>query len=174
MIKHRNAKTFTSLCTYEARLLRKPLVSGRKATTIRDRVEMSTTWFIAKEYLKRLEIDFEENGRKTFSVTPRTKTETKVIEVFPGKNWITLTTRLMDMTDLPLKARKSAYETLLKANATLVEVNFGVDKKNCLMIRNAIPVTGISYDIFNCTYEAHLSAIKFFFEKLYPQMSEEQ
>ena len=142
-------------------------------TVIRDRVEMSTTWFIAKEYLKRLEIDFEEHGRKTFSVTPRTKTETKVIEVFPGKNWITLTTRLMDMTDLPLKARKSAFETLLKANATLVEVNFGVDKKNCLMVRNAIPVTGISYDIFNCTYEAHLSAIKFFFEKLYPQMSED-
>lgn len=135
---------------------------------------MSTTWFIAKEYLKRLEIDFEEHGRKTFSVHPKARIETKVIEVFPGKNWITLTTRLMDMTELPAKARKTAFETLLKANATLVEVNFGVDKKNCLMVRNAIPVTGISYDIFNSTYEAHLSAIKFFFEKLYPQMSEEK
>lgn len=133
----------------------------------------TTTWFIAKEYLKRLKIDFEEHGRKTFSVHPKARTETNVIEVFPGKNWITLTTRLMDMTNLPAKARKTAYETLLKANASLVEVNFGVDKKNCLMVRNAIPVTGISYDVFNCTYEAHLSAIKFFFEKLHPQMSEE-
>lgn len=144
-----------------------------KLLAYRDRLEMSTTWFIAKEYLKRLEIDFEEHGRKTFSVQPHRHTETNLIEVFPGKNWITLTTRLMDMTKLPAKARKTAYETLLKANATLVEVNFGVDKKNCLMIRNTIPVTGISYDIFNCTYEAHLSGIKFFFDKLHPQMTDE-
>ncbi len=135
---------------------------------------MSTTWFIAKEYLKRLEIDFEEHGRKTFSLYPKTHTETNVIEVFPGKNWITLTTRLIDMKELPAKAKKTAYETLLKANATLVEVNFGVDKKNCLMVRNAIPVTGISYDIFNSTYEAHLSAIKFFFDKLYPKWKEDE
>jgi len=72
---------------------------------------MSTTWFIAKEYLKRLEIDFEEHGRKTFSVQPHRYTETNEIEVFPGKNWITLTTRLMDMTELPAKARKTAYNT---------------------------------------------------------------
>ncbi len=131
---------------------------------------MSTTWFIAKEYLKRLEINFEEHGRKTFSVHPRSKTETKIIEVFPGKDWITLTTRLMDLSDVPAKTKKKIYEILLKANATLVEVNFGLDKKECLTLRNAIPVTGISYDVFNCTYEAHLSAIKFFFEKLQPQL----
>ncbi|TFG33545.1 hypothetical protein EU527_08015 [Candidatus Thorarchaeota archaeon] len=131
---------------------------------------MSTTWFIAKEYLKRLEINFEEHGRKTFSVYPRSKTETKIIEVFPGKDWITLTTRLMDLSQVPAKERKKIYETLLRANATLVEVNFGIDKRDCLTLRNAIPVTGISYDIFNCTYEAHLAGIKFFFEKLQPQL----
>ena len=131
---------------------------------------MSTTWFIAKEYLKRLEINFEEHGRKTFSVRPRSKTETKIIEVFPGKDWITLTTRLMDLSEVPAKSRRKIYETLLKANATLVEVNFGLDKKDCLMLRNAIPVTGISYDVFNSTYEAHLAAVKFFFEKLQPQL----
>jgi len=131
---------------------------------------MSTTWFIAKEYLKRLEINFEENGRKTFSVHPRSKTETKIIEVFPGKDWITLTTRLMDLSNVPAKTKRKIYEILLKANATLVEVNFGLDKRDCLMLRNAIPVTGISYDVFNCTYEAHLAAIDFFFEKLQPQL----
>ena len=51
-----------------------------------------------------------------------------------------------------------------------MEVNFGIDKKECLMIRNAIPVTGISYDLFNCTYEAHLAGVKFFHEKLKPQL----
>lgn len=158
---------------YMRRLAAETITTSGENIAFEDRVEMSTTWFIAKEYLKRLEIEFEEHGRKTFTVTPKTKTETKIIEVFPGLNWITLTTRLMDLTDLPAKARKSAFETLLKANATLVEVNFGVDKKNCLTVRNAIPVNGISYDIFNCTYQAHLSAIKFFFEKLYPQFSEE-
>ena len=131
---------------------------------------MSTTWFIAKEYLKRLEIDFEEHGRKTFSVYPYGSIETKVIEVFPGTNWITLTTRLMDLSDVPAKNKRSVYEKLLKSNATLVEVNFGIDKKNCLMIRNAIPVTGISYDLFNSTYEAHLAGVKFFHEKLKPQL----
>jgi len=131
---------------------------------------MSTTWFIAKEYLKRLEINFEEHGRKTFSVYPYGSIETKVIEVFPGTNWITLTTRLMDLSDVPAKNKRSVYEKLLKSNATLVEVNFGIDKKNCLMIRNAIPVTGISYDLFNSTYEAHLAGVKFFHEKLKPQL----
>ncbi|RLI54533.1 MAG: hypothetical protein DRO87_10050 [Candidatus Thorarchaeota archaeon] len=133
---------------------------------------MSTTWFIAKEYLKRLEIDFEEHGRKTFSLYPYGPTETKVIEVFPGANWITLTTRLFDLNSLPQKGRKQVYEKLLKANATLVEVNFGIDKKNCLIIRNAIPVTGISYDLFNCAYEAHLAGIKFFHEKMKQQIME--
>jgi len=131
---------------------------------------MSTTWFIAKEYLKRLEINFEEHGRKTFSLYPHSPTETRMIEVFPGKNWITLTTRLMDLSGLSAKSKREVYEKLLKANATLVEVNFGIDKKNCLMIRNAIPVTGVSYDLFNITYEAHLASVKFFHEKLKPQL----
>ena len=131
---------------------------------------MSTTWFIAKEYLKRLEIDFEEHGRKTFSLQPSGPTEANVIEIFPGKNWITLTTRLMDLSDVPTKSKRGIYEKLLKSNATLVEVNFGIDKKDYLMIRNAIPVTGISYDLFNCTYEAHLAGVKFFQEKLKPHL----
>ncbi len=131
---------------------------------------MSTTWFIAKEYLKRLEINFEEHGRKTFSLYPYGPTEADVIEVFPGTNWITLTTRLMDLSDIPTKNRKAVYEKLLKSNATLVEVNFGIDKKDCVMIRNAIPVMGISYDLFNSTYEAHLAGIKFFHEKLRAQL----
>ncbi len=131
---------------------------------------MSTTWFIAKEYLKRLEIDFEEHGRKTFSLYPHGPTETKIIEVFPGKNWITLTTRLMDLSEVPTRSQRGVFEKLLKSNATLVEVNFGIDKKNCVMIRNAIPVTGISYDLFNCTYEAHLAGVKFFHEKLKSQL----
>ena len=65
---------------------------------------------------------------------------------------------------------KSVYEKLLKANATLVEVNFGIDKKNCLMLRNAIPVTGVSYDSFTSAYEAHLAGIKFFHEKMKPSL----
>ncbi|MFW9833892.1 MAG: hypothetical protein ACFFEK_07865 [Candidatus Thorarchaeota archaeon] len=131
---------------------------------------MSTTWFIAKEYLKRLEINFEEHGRKTFSLYPYGSIETKVIEVFPGKDWITLTTRLMDLTNIPTRNKREVLEKLLRSNATLVEVNFGIDKKNCLMIRNAIPVTGVSYDLFNCIYEAHLAGVKFFHEKLKPQL----
>ncbi|MFW9795020.1 MAG: hypothetical protein ACFFEE_11990 [Candidatus Thorarchaeota archaeon] len=146
------------------------MASRGEAAARRDRLEMSTTWFIAKEYLKRLEIDFEEHGRKTFSLYPYGPTETRVIEVFPGKNWITLTTRLMDLSDIPTRNKKGVFERFLKANATLVEVNFGIDKKECLMIRNAIPVTGISYDLFNCTYEAHLAGVKFFHEKLKPQL----
>ena len=135
-----------------------------------DMLEMSTTWFIAKEYLKRLEIDFEEHGRKTFSLYPHGPTETKIIEVFPGKNWITLTTRLMALSEFPTRSKKGVFEKLLKANATLVEVNFGLDKKECVMIRNAIPVTGISYDLFIATYEAHLAGVKFFHEKLKSQL----
>ncbi len=131
---------------------------------------MSTTWFIAKEYLKRLEINFEEKGRKTFSLYPYGPTETKEIEVFPGTNWITLTTRLMKLSDYDKKGRAHVYEQLLKSNAKLVEITFGVDKKDCVMIRNAIPVTGISYDAFNSTYEAHLSGIKFFHSKLKPTL----
>jgi hypothetical protein len=76
----------------------------------------------------------------------------------------------MDLSDVPTRSKKPIYEKLLKSNATLVEVNFGIDKKNCLMIRNAIPVTGISYDLFNCTYEAHLAGVKFFHEKLKSQL----
>jgi hypothetical protein len=129
---------------------------------------MTTTWFIAKEYLKRLEINFEEKGKKTFSLFPYGPTETESIEVFPGANWITLTTRLLDLSGQSIKERRSIYEHLLKANAKLVEVSFGIDKKNFVMIRNAIPVTGVSYDAFNCTYHAHLNGIKFFHEKLAP------
>ncbi|MHA1934465.1 MAG: hypothetical protein ACW97A_04210 [Candidatus Thorarchaeota archaeon] len=131
---------------------------------------MSTTWFIAKEYLKRLEINFEEKGRKTFSLYPYGPTETKEIEVFPGTNWITLTTRLMNLSDHDKRGRVRVYEQLLKSNAKLVEITFGVDKKDCVMIRNAIPVTGISYDAFNSTYEAHLAGIKFFHTKLKPTL----
>ncbi|MHA1903162.1 MAG: hypothetical protein ACXADL_13385 [Candidatus Thorarchaeota archaeon] len=131
---------------------------------------MSTTWFIAKEYLKRLEINFEEKGRKTFSLYPYGPTETKEIEVFPGTNWITLTTRLMKLSDYDKRGRARVYEQLLKSNAKLVEITFGVDKKDCVMIRNAIPVTGISYDAFNSTYEAHLAGIKFFHTKLKPTL----
>ncbi|TFF94345.1 hypothetical protein EU546_05015 [Candidatus Thorarchaeota archaeon] len=89
-----------------------------------------------------------------------------MIELFPGANWITLTTRLFDLGDLPKRGLRSVYEKLLKANATVVEVNFGIDKRNCLMIRNAVPVTGVSYDIFNSAYEAHLAGIRFFHEKM--------
>ncbi|NHJ13418.1 MAG: hypothetical protein EAX95_07055 [Candidatus Thorarchaeota archaeon] len=131
---------------------------------------MSTTWFIAKEYLKRLEVSFEEHGRKTFSLYPYGPTETKEIEVFPGKNWITLTTRLMDLGSLSAGKRSKIYEQLLKANANLVEITFGIDRKSFVIIRNAIPVTGISYDVFNCTYEAHLTGIKFFHNKLRPTL----
>lgn len=131
---------------------------------------MSTTWFIAKEYLKRMDVSFEEHGRKTFSLHPYALTETKEIEVFPGKNWITLTTRLMDLSNLSKKERNSVYEKLLKANASLVEVNFGIDKKNCLMTRSVIPVTGISYDGFNSTYAAHIAGIKFWRTKLAPAL----
>lgn len=131
---------------------------------------MSTTWFIAKEYLKRLEVSFEEHGRKTFSLYPYGPTQTKEIEVFPGKNWITLTTRLMDIGSVPPDRKSRIYEQLLKANANLVEITFGIDRKSFVIIRNAIPVTGISYDVFNCTYEAHLSGIKFFHTKLKPTL----
>ncbi len=132
-------------------------------------IDMSTTWFIAKEYLKRLEVTFEEHGRKTFSLYPYGPTETKEIEVFPGKHWITLTTRLMDLRTISKKTK--LYETLLKSNAKLAEMTFGIDKKNYLIIRNAMPVTGISYDVFNCTYEAHLAGIRFFHNKLKPSFT---
>ena len=129
---------------------------------------MSTTWFIAKEYLKRLEINFEERGRKTFSLFPYGPTKTEEIEVFPGTHWITLTTRLYDLSSASNKEKKDFCHQLLKANATLVEVSFGIDKKDCVILRNAIPVTGISYDSFNATYEAHMSGITFFHKKLLP------
>ncbi len=129
---------------------------------------MSTTWFIAKEYLKRLEINFEEKGRKTFSLFPYGPTKTEEIEVFPGAHWITLTTRLYDLSSISKKNKREVYEKLLKANATLVEVSFGIDKKDCIILRNAIPVLGISYDSFNATYEAHTSGISFFHKKLLP------
>ncbi|MCF2138307.1 MAG: YbjN domain-containing protein [Candidatus Thorarchaeota archaeon] len=131
---------------------------------------MSTTWFIAKEYLKRLDVSFEERGRKTFSLYPVGKTKTEEIEVFPGTNWITLTTRLLNLSEVPEKKRKDVYEKLLRINATLVEISFGVDKKNCLTLRNAIPVTGISYDAFSAVYEAHINGIKLFQKKLLSQL----
>ena len=133
---------------------------------------MSTTWFLAKEYLKRLQISFEENARKTFSLRPHSSPEISEIEVFPGASWITLTTRLMDLSTIPEGKRKSTYEKLLKSNAKLAEVSFGIDKKNCLIIRNAIPVDGISYDAFNSTYEAHIAGIKFFQQTLLPVLGE--
>jgi hypothetical protein len=40
---------------------------------------MSTTWYITKEYLKRLEINFEEKGRKTFNLFPYGPPETDLI-----------------------------------------------------------------------------------------------
>ena len=129
---------------------------------------MSTTWFIAKEYLKRLQISFEENARKTFSVRPQNPSEAVETEVFPGTSWITLTTRLMDLGTIPEGRKKGAYEKLLKSNAKLAEVSFGIDKKDCLIIRNAIPVEGISYDAFSSTYEAHVAGIKFFQQTLLP------
>ncbi|MCK5240709.1 MAG: type III secretion system chaperone [Candidatus Thorarchaeota archaeon] len=134
---------------------------------------MSTTWYITKEYLKRLEINFEEKGRKTFNLLPYGPPQTEEIEIFPGSNWITLTTRLMDITPLSAKDKRVACMHLLKANAKLVEITFGVDKKNCIILRNAIPVTGISYDAFNCTYDAHISGIKFFHEKMKPMIAKE-
>jgi hypothetical protein len=132
---------------------------------------MSTTWFIAKEYLKRLEVDFEEHGKKTFSLHPYEPTETKEIEIFPGKHWITLTTRLIDISELTKKQKHDLFEVILKSNAKLVEVSFGVDNRDNLMLRNAIPVTGISYDSFNATYEAHIAGIKYFQNKLLPEIS---
>ena len=71
---------------------------------------MSTTWFIAKEYLKRLEVNFEERGKKTFSLQPCTPTETEKIEVFPGKHWITLTTRLIDLRSISKNEKLYFYE----------------------------------------------------------------
>ncbi len=127
---------------------------------------MSTTWWIAKEYLKRLQISFEENGRKTFSLYPHGPTKTEEIEVFPGTNWITPTTRLFDLSSIPSKDRKEFYENLLKTNASLVEANFGIDKKDFVILRNAIPVTGISYDAFSAAYEAHIAGVKFFYTKM--------
>jgi len=134
---------------------------------------LSTTWFIAKEYLKRLDVSFEEKGKKTFALTTVGATETKEIEVFPGANWITLTTRLMDLSQLSAKQRRELYEKILRVNAAFAEVSFGVDKKNYLIARNAIPVTGISYDAFSAIYEAHLNAIKLFQKKLLPQIEKQ-
>jgi hypothetical protein len=133
---------------------------------------MSTTWFIAKEYLKRLQINFEENARKTFSLRPYQPPESGEIEVFPGANWITLTTRLMDLSTIPEGKKKVAYEKLLKSNAKLAEITFGIDKKDCLIIRNALPVEGISYDAFSSTYEAHIAGIKFFQKTLLPTLDQ--
>ena len=70
---------------------------------------MSTTWFIAKEYLKRLEVNFEEHGKKTFSLQPYEPIETDEIEVFPGKHWITLTTRLVDLSSLGKKDKQTYH-----------------------------------------------------------------
>ncbi|NWF95566.1 MAG: type III secretion system chaperone [Candidatus Thorarchaeota archaeon] len=132
---------------------------------------MSTTWFLAKEYLKRLEVEFEEKEKKTFSLFPHGPTKTEEIEVFPEASWITLTTRLHDLSKTPLKSRRTIYETLLKTNASLVGVSFGVDKKSYIVLTNAIPITGISYDAFSAIYEAHMTGIKFFHNKLFPLIS---
>ncbi|MBD3404796.1 MAG: hypothetical protein GF411_01515 [Candidatus Lokiarchaeota archaeon] len=129
---------------------------------------MGTVWFIAKEYLKRLQVDFEEHGRKTFSLFPFGQTKTEQIEIFPGTHWITLTTRLLDLCDTPDEVKQTFFQTLLKANAKLAEVSFGIDKKECVIIRSAIPVIGISYDSFNATYEAHKNGVKFFQKSLAP------
>ena len=134
---------------------------------------MSTTWYITKEYLKRLEISFEEKGRKTFSLIPYGPPKTEEIEVFPGENWITLTTRLMSLEGLSVKQKRLAYEQLLKANAKLVEISFGLDKKDCIILRNALPVIGISYDAFNSIYEAHISGLEFFHSKMKPMILKE-
>ncbi|TFG11918.1 hypothetical protein EU537_11045 [Candidatus Thorarchaeota archaeon] len=127
---------------------------------------MSSTWYIAKEYLKRLELNFEEQGRKTFSLVPQGRTETKQIEVFPGENWVTLTTELMDISHLESNERSSICEKLLRTNAKVVEISFGINKNDFIVLRNAVPVKGISYDAFISVYEAHLSGIEFFHEKL--------
>ena len=127
---------------------------------------MSSTWYIAKEYLKRLELNFEEQGRKAFSLAPHGRTKTKQIEVFPGENWVTLTTKLVDISGLNPKQRNSICEKLLRTNAKLAEISFGIDRNDWIVLRNAIPVSGISYDAFSSIYEAHLSGIEFFLGKL--------
>ena len=131
---------------------------------------MTTTWFIAKEYLKRLEMSFEEKGRKTFSIRFETNARTEEIEVFPGTEWITLTTRVLELTDLPDEDRQYVYEQLLRANARLTEVSFGIDRKDCIIVRNAIPVVGISYDAFSATLEGHMTGVEFFEKKLLPKL----
>ncbi len=133
---------------------------------------MSTTWFIAKEYLKRLEIGFEERGKKTFSLSPPSSTRVSEIEVAPGTDWITLTTRLFDTSTLPEEKRVLLQETLLRTNATRTEANFGLDKRGCVVLNNAIPVTGISYDAFSAVYEAHLTAIKLFHTRILPMFQD--
>ena len=132
---------------------------------------MTTTWFIAKEYLKRLEMDFEEKGRKTFCIYPASRTYAEEIEVFPGTRWITLTTRLLDMSDIHEDARAATCEQLLRANARLTEVSFGIDKKGHIILQNAIPVIGISYDAFSATLEAHINGIRFFEKKMLPKLT---
>ena len=79
---------------------------------------MSTTWYITKEYLKRLEITFEEKGRKTFNLMPYGPPKTEEIEVFPGTNWITLTTRLfvMQKNDQPYPLISDAGSSYLVSN----------------------------------------------------------
>ncbi len=134
---------------------------------------MSTTWYITKEYLKRLEINFEEKGRKTFCLLPYGPPETEEIEVFPGENWITLTTRLMKLEGYTAKEKRNVYEHLLKANAKFAEISYGLDKKSFIILRNAIPVIGISYDAFSSIYQAHISGLKFFHSKMKPLVAKE-
>ncbi|MEM2142124.1 MAG: CesT family type III secretion system chaperone [Candidatus Thorarchaeota archaeon] len=128
---------------------------------------MSNTWYMTKEYLKRLKIDFVEYGRKTFGI-PQGVTETREVEVFPGSTWITLSTRLADISGMDRENRAALYENLLRLNSSVVEVTFGVDKKNHVVVKNALPVEGITYDAFSAVYQAHISGIRLFQEKVLP------
>ena len=135
---------------------------------LEEKISMNEPYWIVREYLKRMDLDFIENHEnKSFNLffdiqDRRVRVEIRLIE-----NWIDIHTKLHNTRKLTPEDRLAIYEEMLKASRK-TKTYFALERTKAIATIS-IPINGLNYELFKTELENYEQCLEYWTSKILPK-----
>ncbi|MGQ4891149.1 MAG: hypothetical protein ACP6IP_01550 [Candidatus Njordarchaeia archaeon] len=122
-------------------------------------------------YLKMLGLKFEwSNEANAFLVPYKINNHKHIITIRTVGNWLIISVGILAYDEVPPGKKADLYKTLLLANHEFPEFSFDIDQTGNIGYSEDIFIPALTFDVFAEEFLSVPVAIKYFWEKIYPQL----
>ncbi len=130
---------------------------------------MNEPYWIVREYLKRLDLEFMENPQdKIINLFLDVKDRRIKVEIRLNEGWIDIQTQLHNTRKLSPEERLQIYEAMLKASGK-TKTSFYLERSKAL-VQASLPVQGLNFEIFKTEIETYHKCLEYWTTKIIPKL----